>query len=90
MTEQELQTLRNMGNEAEAAADEIERNRAAIVELVVALEKCLRRSIPHQDDADADRVRDLLHIEVTSRAAIAKHEQPERPISERHAHGVFE
>lgn len=30
MTDQELQSLRNLGNEAEAAVDEIERLRAAL------------------------------------------------------------
>lgn len=33
MTDQELQSLRNLGNEAEAAADEIERQRAEIAAL---------------------------------------------------------
>lgn len=32
MTAQELQSLRNMGNEAEAAADEIQRLRAALAD----------------------------------------------------------
>jgi hypothetical protein len=33
LTDQELQTLRNMGNEAEAAADEIERLRSALLDI---------------------------------------------------------
>jgi hypothetical protein len=33
LTDQELQTLRNLGNEAEAAADEIARLRAALVRI---------------------------------------------------------
>ncbi len=48
MTDQEFQSLRNMGNEAEAAADEIERLREALAaanleraELLAALEGVL-------------------------------------------------
>lgn len=33
LTDQELQSLRNLGNEAEAAADEIERLRAALLKI---------------------------------------------------------
>jgi hypothetical protein len=33
LTDKELQTLRNMGNEAEAAADEIERLRSALLDI---------------------------------------------------------
>jgi hypothetical protein len=42
LTARELQTLRNMGNEAEAAADEIDALRAEVERLRGALEKLAR------------------------------------------------
>lgn len=66
------------------AADEIERNRAAIAELVYALKEAagVLEAFKFQSQTAAQVLEESL-------AAIAKHEQPERPISERHAHGVF-
>lgn len=42
MTDQELQSLRNLGNEAEAAADEIDRLQARCAALEEALRECLQ------------------------------------------------
>lgn len=39
LTDRDLQTLRNLGNESEAAADEIQRLRAALTALRSALRK---------------------------------------------------
>lgn len=47
LTDQELQTLRNQGNEAEAAADEIERLRAAVA---AERERCCRVVVVQRDD----------------------------------------
>lgn len=40
-------------------------------ELLAALDKCATRAMPHADDTDADRVRDLYHIRAIADAAIA-------------------
>jgi hypothetical protein len=58
MTDQALQTLRNMGNEAEAAAEEIDRLQARCAALEEALRECLLLSA-----ALAERQRIALNLD---------------------------
>ena len=63
LTERELQTLRNMGNEAEAAADEIARLRAQVLELEAVHEDASGAVLAERERfrAMVDAVRDANH-----------------------------
>lgn len=46
--------------------------RAAVAELIEAMERIAARAKPHPDDTDADRKRDLYHIEAIASMALAR------------------
>lgn len=58
--------------EACAAALAAIEARAAVAELVEDLKRIQRRAAPHPDDDDADRKRNLYHVESISRRALAR------------------
>lgn len=57
-----LESEPHVAKDLEAAADHIKRLEAETEKLRAALEKIKRRSSEHPDDTDADRKRDLFHV----------------------------
>jgi uncharacterized protein YukE len=69
LTNQQLQSLRNMGNEAEAAADEIARLREQRADLLQCLTRCAESAFAEGQAGERERIRALVEAVRTENAA---------------------